>query len=212
MRNTQNLVILLTLLFNINSTEAPRQWDELQAVKNQNRWTFFQMIVHLLFISGCRLCVYASSSVFFPRPPADFELAQLQDKLRETELVMENIVNHSPDRWGVTSSVSRITFNAFKFKVETSSRRLGFGVFLLFVFQGGGRDGGPGGESPAAADGDHPRDAGGPASGPHGAGGEDPGGLGRWEEAELPSALNSTLSHRECFLKLERRRSYTTHI
>lgn len=36
-------------------------------------------------------------------PPADFELAQLQEKLRETELVMENIVSsahHSPDRWG----------------------------------------------------------------------------------------------------------------
>lgn len=35
-------------------------------------------------------------------PPADFELAQLQEKLRETELVMENIVSnahHSPDRW-----------------------------------------------------------------------------------------------------------------
>lgn len=33
---------------------------------------------------------------------ADFELAQLQEKLRETELVMENIVSnahHSPDRW-----------------------------------------------------------------------------------------------------------------
>uniref|UniRef100_A0A8C3G813 Uncharacterized protein n=1 Tax=Cyclopterus lumpus TaxID=8103 RepID=A0A8C3G813_CYCLU len=38
---------------------------------------------------------------------SDFELAQLQDKLRETELVMENIVsnvNHSPDRVeGVTA-------------------------------------------------------------------------------------------------------------
>ncbi|TNN63346.1 Schlafen-like protein 1 [Liparis tanakae] len=38
------------------------------------------------------------------RKISDFELAQLQDKLRETELVMENIVNHSPDRVeGVTA-------------------------------------------------------------------------------------------------------------
>ncbi|XP_068452635.1 protein RIC-3b [Clinocottus analis] len=41
------------------------------------------------------------------RKITDFELAQLQDKLRETELVMENIVsnvNHSPDRLtGVTA-------------------------------------------------------------------------------------------------------------
>ncbi|KAF3855208.1 hypothetical protein F7725_023263 [Dissostichus mawsoni] len=56
-----------------------------------------------------------------PVPFTDFELSQLQDKLRETEMVMENIVsyaNHSSDRWG-------------------------------------GGCGGPGGESPAAADGDH---------------------------------------------------------
>lgn len=42
-------------------------------------------------------------SVFHSRPhAADFELTQLQEKLRETELVMENIVSsahHSPDRW-----------------------------------------------------------------------------------------------------------------
>ncbi|KAM8891142.1 protein RIC-3b isoform 2-T3 [Spinachia spinachia] len=41
------------------------------------------------------------------RKISDFELVQLQDKLRETELVMENIVsnvNHSPDRLkGVTA-------------------------------------------------------------------------------------------------------------
>uniref|UniRef100_A0A8C4F3S5 Resistance to inhibitors of cholinesterase protein 3 N-terminal domain-containing protein n=1 Tax=Dicentrarchus labrax TaxID=13489 RepID=A0A8C4F3S5_DICLA len=42
------------------------------------------------------------------RKITDFELAQLQEKLRETELVMENIVSnahHSPDRWvcGVTA-------------------------------------------------------------------------------------------------------------
>ncbi|KAK5866934.1 hypothetical protein PBY51_011466 [Eleginops maclovinus] len=42
------------------------------------------------------------------RKISDFELSQLQDKLRETEMVMENIVsyaNHSSDRWwrGVTA-------------------------------------------------------------------------------------------------------------
>ena len=40
-------------------------------------------------------CVFCLST-------ADFELSQLQDKLRETEMVMENIVsiaNHSSDRW-----------------------------------------------------------------------------------------------------------------
>lgn len=38
----------------------------------------------------------------FLLPPADYELAQLQEKLRETEMVMENIVSsahHSTDRW-----------------------------------------------------------------------------------------------------------------
>lgn len=41
-----------------------------------------------------------------PLPPADYELAQLQEKLRETELVMEKIVSsvhHSPDRWENTA-------------------------------------------------------------------------------------------------------------
>lgn len=40
-----------------------------------------------------------------PSQTADFELAQLQERLRETELVMENIVSsahHSPDRWVTT--------------------------------------------------------------------------------------------------------------
>uniref|UniRef100_A0A3B4WRH7 Protein RIC-3-like n=1 Tax=Seriola lalandi dorsalis TaxID=1841481 RepID=A0A3B4WRH7_SERLL len=40
--------------------------------------------------------------VLIPQYFADFQLAQLQEKLRETELVMENIVSnahHSPDRW-----------------------------------------------------------------------------------------------------------------
>lgn len=63
---------------------------------------------------NCRLLKGFSFSFFFyeklkfslcfhSRPhTADFELTQLQEKLRETELVMENIVSsahHSPDRW-----------------------------------------------------------------------------------------------------------------
>lgn len=52
-------------------------------------------------VGFCLLFVWAQIVFTFP-PPADFELAQLQEKLRETELVMENIVSnahHSPDRW-----------------------------------------------------------------------------------------------------------------
>lgn len=55
-----------------------------------------------------------------PQPPtADFELAQLQEKLRETELVMENIVSnahHSPDRWVKVFSnviISRLPLHYF---------------------------------------------------------------------------------------------------
>lgn len=48
------------------------------------------------------------------------------------------------------------------------------------VLQGEGGDGGSGGESPAAADGDHSGDAGGPARGQHGCREEDPGRLGRY--------------------------------
>lgn len=52
---------------------------------------------------------------------------------------------------------------------------------FLSVLQGEGGDGGPGGESPAAADGDNSGDAGGPAGGEHGAREEGPGGgLGRY--------------------------------
>lgn len=57
------------------------------------RWSIFAY-------SELRLCLNFLSFPFFS--PADFELAQLQEKLRETELVMENIVSnahHSPDRW-----------------------------------------------------------------------------------------------------------------
>lgn len=53
---------------------------------------------------------------------ADFELAQLQERLRETEMVMENIVSnahHSPDRWVSLPSETEfvyITLNRFKVK------------------------------------------------------------------------------------------------
>lgn len=50
----------------------------------------------------------------------------------------------------------------------------GFSLSVLPSFQGEGRDGRPGGESPAAADGDHPGDAGAP-----------PGGGGSPREEEL---------------------------
>lgn len=58
------------------------------------------MFVVVSFCLYCRLRVFISFPVC--RLPADFELAQLQEKLRETELVMENIVSnahHSPERW-----------------------------------------------------------------------------------------------------------------
>lgn len=47
------------------------------------------------------LVTFMSDTWIVSLPPADFELAQLQEKLRETELVMEKIVSkahHSPDR------------------------------------------------------------------------------------------------------------------
>lgn len=52
----------------------------------------------------------------------------------------------------------------------------------LFVFQAEGRDGRPGGEPPAAADGDHAGDAGGSAGGEAGSGEEEPGRLGRYTD------------------------------
>lgn len=51
------------------------------------------------------------------------------------------------------------------------------------MLQGEGCDGGSGGESPAAADGDNSGDAGGPAGGQHGTREEEPGGLGRYMNA-----------------------------
>lgn len=50
------------------------------------------------------------------------------------------------------------------------------------VLQGEGRDGGPGGEPPPAADGDHSGDAGGQAGGGHGTREQEPGRLGRYTE------------------------------
>lgn len=52
-------------------------------------------------------------------------------------------------------------------------------LIFLWVLQGEGRDGGPGGESPAAADGDNSGDAGGPADGGDGTTEEAPRQLGR---------------------------------
>lgn len=46
-----------------------------------------------------------STCVSFHGSAADFELAQLQERLRQTELVMEKIVSsahHQPDRWVVS--------------------------------------------------------------------------------------------------------------
>lgn len=51
-----------------------------------------------------------------------------------------------------------------------------------FWFQAEGRDGRPGGESAAAAVGDHAGDAGGSAGGEAGAGEEEPGRLGRYTD------------------------------
>lgn len=53
---------------------------------------------------------------------------------------------------------------------------------LLSVLQGKGCDGGPGGESPAAADGDNSGDAGGSADGGDGSREENAGQLGRSEQ------------------------------
>lgn len=49
--------------------------------------------------------------------PADFELAQLQERLRETELVMEKIVSsahHQPDRWVVSCQESLVCISSGK--------------------------------------------------------------------------------------------------
>lgn len=111
-----------------------------------------------------------------PHPhPADFELAQLQEKLRETELVMENIVSnthHSPDRW--VDIFSDVTTRLRPLLTGGCCEMEGFSLSGLPLFQGEGRDGRSGGESPAAADGDHSGDAGAP-----------PGGGGSSREEEL---------------------------
>lgn len=108
------------------------------------------------------------SEMSFPDPLphlADFELAQLQEKLRETELVMENIVSnthHSPDRWvNVHCDVTRLLPPLTGGCCEME----GFNFSVLSVFQGEGRDGRSGGEFAAAANGDHSGDAGAPPGG-----------------------------------------------
>lgn len=68
-------------------------------------WDYY--CVHFSFVK-LRLCLnlyklfFSVLYFYLPRTSADFELDQLQEKLRETELVMEKIVSnahHSPDRW-----------------------------------------------------------------------------------------------------------------
>lgn len=62
------------------------------------------------------------------------------------------------------------------------------------MLQGEGSDGGSGGESPAAADGDNPGDAGGPADGGHGSRKESPGRLGRYLNAAHALKLFSNVA------------------
>lgn len=78
---------------------ALRTWRERSVsvvlLAFSNLITFLWIICSDGFYFELRLCLRLN-------PPADYELAQLQEKLRETELVMENIVSkahHSPDRW-----------------------------------------------------------------------------------------------------------------
>uniref|UniRef100_A0A667X632 RIC3 acetylcholine receptor chaperone n=1 Tax=Myripristis murdjan TaxID=586833 RepID=A0A667X632_9TELE len=72
----------------------------------------FGILLYILYIlfkvkyMGTSLFSFLSSTFLCSSPSADFELAQLQEKLKETELVMENIVSsasHSPDRWVLTA-------------------------------------------------------------------------------------------------------------
>lgn len=119
-------------------------------------------------VSISPLNTHTISEMSFPDPLphlADFELAQLQEKLRETELVMENIVSnthHSPDRWvNVQSDVTRLLPPLTGGCCEMD----GFSLSVLSAFQGEGRDGRSGGEFAAAANGDHSGDAGAPPGG-----------------------------------------------